>query len=132
MKLNKTGAAQSTFVVGVSVVTLVVLAVCIILFITHKIDQREQDKRMSQEIAEAGLTEALEIIKTNPAWNEGFINVKSREGFYSVAINQVNDSIFKAVSTGIDNSAKTVIVCTYKLEKADGQVRPKTLNWEYQ
>jgi len=132
MKPDSRGAAQSTLVVGISVVTLLVLAVFIIVFITRKIDQRELDKGQSQLIAEAGLTQALEKINANPSWIDGFLNVKYREGVYSVAIEKVSDSVFKAISTGINNGAKTVIVCTYKLEKTDNTIKPRQLSMELQ
>lgn len=132
MKLNRSGAAQSTLVVIVSVATLLVLAGFIVFFVRYKINNREVGKRISQEIAEVGLTQALEKIKDDPTWTQGLQNVKCRDGFYSVSIEKVNDSIYKAVSTGSNAAGKTVILCTYKLEKADSVIKPKTLNWEYQ
>ncbi|MFH0920470.1 MAG: hypothetical protein V1913_08910 [Fibrobacterota bacterium] len=132
MKNNNTGAAQSTVIIILSIVTLVLLGFVINFYVAKKNGDREFDKRLSQEIAEEGLTQALEAIKDNPAWNAGFMNVKCREGFYSVSIEKLNDSIYRAQSTGTNRGSKTIILCSYKLEKNDGLLKPKTLNWEYQ
>ncbi len=129
--MKNKGSIQSTVVIAVSIATLLVLAVIITSYVKTQINLRAQNKRITQEIAEEGMQMALRKISENPAWTEGFSNVKCNIGFYNIRIDKTNDSTFKAVATGFIGNVKTTLICTYKLEQDNGAVKPKPLSWEY-
>ena len=125
------GTVQYTLIIVISAVTLLVLAAVIYNFVSTQITKRDADKKMTQEIAEEGMQFALKKISEDPSWAEGFQNVKCQSGFYSVRIEKIADSTFKAVATGFTQSVKTTLICTYKLEQNAGNLKPKPLSWEY-
>ncbi len=134
MLKNNRGAVQSAVVVVVAVITMAVLAVVISQFVRGQIARRNIDKKLAQEVAEYGMMLALNKISEMPDWKEGFVNTKYPKdggGYYSVEIGRINDSTSVAKSTGAANSVKVVISCKYRLEKVDGIIKPRTLNWEY-
>ena len=131
MLRNIKGSIQSTIVVTVSVVTLLVLAVVITSFVKTQINRRAEDKRLTQEIAEEGMQFALKKISENPSWTDGFSNIACNSGHYNVRIDRTDDSTFKAVATGFIGSVKTTLVCTYRLVQDNGSLKPKPLSWEY-
>lgn len=129
---NPKGSTQSTVVITISVVTLLVLAGVITSYVKNQINRRAEDKRITQEIAEEGMQTALKKISEDPAWSEGLVNVKCQSGYYNIRIDKTGDSTFKAVSTGFIGSVKTTLICTYKLESDSLNVlKPKPLSWEY-
>lgn len=132
MKPSEKGAIQSTLVVAISIVTLVVLAVTITKYVHNQIVQRAEEKKLTQEMAEYGMTLALKKISENPSWNEGFANVPYKDGYYTVVIEKTGERDFKAVSSGFIRNVKTTYVCVYRLETLpDSTVKPKPLSWEY-
>jgi Tfp pilus assembly protein PilX len=131
MTRNNKGTVQYTLVVILSAATLLVLAGVIYHFVSSQISKRGADKKMTQEIAEEGMQFALRKISEDPAWTEGFQNIKCQSGFYSVKIEKIADSTFKAVAMGFSGSIKTTLICTYKLELNAGALKPKPLSWEY-
>ena len=132
MPCNQRGSTQSTIVITISVITLLALAAVITSYVKTQIDRRAEDKRVTQEIAEEGMQIALKKISENPAWTEGFSNVKCSSGFYNIRIDKTDDTTFKAVATGFIGSVKTTLVCTYRLKPdSSGVSKPKPLSWEY-
>jgi Tfp pilus assembly protein PilX len=131
---NQRGAVQSTVILVISLLTLIILAGTVIYYVKGQIAQRDADKKLAQEMAEHGMTMALNKISELPTWSEGFSNVKyqeGKEGFYTVEIEKKDDSTFVAKSSGFISSMKTVITCRYRLETINDTLRPRTLNWEY-
>ncbi|MBL8026011.1 MAG: hypothetical protein JNL74_06355 [Fibrobacteres bacterium] len=134
MLKNERGAIQSTVILVVSLLTLVILAGTIVYYVKGQIAQRDADKKLAQEMAEHGMTMALNKISEKPDWSDGFKNVRyeeGKEGLFTVEIEKIADSTFLARSTGFIGNMKTVITCRYKLETVNDTLRPRTLNWEY-
>jgi hypothetical protein len=128
---NKKGSFQSTAVLTVSALTLLVLAVIIIFYVKNQIDNRKINKKNAQEIAEYGMMIALKKIEENPSWTEGFSNIKYKNGYYNVTIEKNGKNTYRAISTGFSNSVRKRIICTYMLEQLDDTLKPKTISWEY-
>jgi hypothetical protein len=131
MTANNKGSVQYTLIVVISAVTLLVLAAVIYNFVSTQIARRDADKKMTQEIAEEGMQFALKKISEDPSWADGFQNIRCQSGYYSVRIEKIADSTFKAVATGFTSSVKTTLICTYKLDQSTGHLKPKPLSWEY-
>lgn len=130
--LNRRGAIQSTFVVVISVLTLLALAGTIIFTVKRQIDQRALGRKNAQEAAEYGMMVALKKIEQDPSWSEGYFNVKYKDCFYDVKIEKNADSTYRARATGDCRNVKKRVVCTYRLLEEGGSLKPKTISWEYQ
>ena len=127
---NQRGSSQSMTVFIVALVTLVALAGVIIVFVTKELREREVNKKLAQEVAEYGMEMALMEIQKDPLWNQGFLNVKYRGGYYTVNMEKANDTTFSAIPIGYVNNMKRRIVCTYNLANENGVLKPKRVNWE--
>jgi hypothetical protein len=129
---NNRGVVQSTLVMTVSVLTLLVLAAIIAVAVKKQIEQRDENRKNAQDAAEYGMMIALKKIEESPRWQEGFSNVKYRDCHYDVKIEKIGDNVFRAQATGNSHNVKKRIVCTYQLIAQDSVMKPKTVNWEYQ
>lgn len=125
------GFVQSKGIFFISIITLVVLAIVIVFFVSGKIKQGFENAESAREIAEQGLEISLKMIQQNPTWKSGFTNKKFKSGFYSVSIVAINDSLYKAVSTGYIKDVQKKITCTYQLEKTKIGLKPKTIRIQY-
>jgi len=127
------GSAQSNVVLVISLITLLALALIIVFIVKRQIDERTMNRKISQEAAEYGMMMALKRIESDPSWHEGFTNVKYKDGYYEVSIENGTDSLFLAKATGYCNNLKKRVICTYHLlPDSTGSLRPKTVGWEYQ
>jgi hypothetical protein len=131
---NQKGSTQSATILTIAIITLLCLAFVIIFFVRTEIAKRAEDKRSAKEIAEYGMTIALDKINQDPAWTAGFNNVSYKNGYYCVTIEKTADSIYRASSTGYVNESQKRVIFTYKLQiDPERKVpKPKTLSMEYQ
>lgn len=94
------GSTQSMTVFVVSVITLLCLAAAIIFFVTKELRVRDLNKKKAQEVAEYGIQMALDKIQENPTWCDGFSSVNYHDGHYTVVIDKIGDSTYRATSSG--------------------------------
>jgi len=130
---NNRGVAQTVVVMGVSILTLLVLAFVISTFVRNQLVKRDEERNLTREMAEYGMTLALKQISENPTWLEGFSNIHYKNGYYTVAIQKLSENTYSARSTGFINNVQSTLVCSYRLEMADDStLKPKTLSMDYQ
>jgi len=128
---GKKGSVQSFTVFTISIISLLALATVILFYVTDQIRERSLNRKNAQEIAEYGMMIALKKIEEEPAWTQGFSNIKYKGGYYSIKIVKNDDNTFKAISTGFINNVKKGVICTYKLEYENNIPKPKIISWKY-